>query len=276
LRIWEVRYKMLRPKRKDSLHRVYDNEDLKHMLRVSFLYHNGWKISKIASLDPANVEEEVRKVTMVTDVPSTFINQLLEAAVDFDEYKFTKILNSIIASIGFEKTMTEVCYPYLTKLGHLWSTNNVIPAQEHFSSYMVQNRVISETEQLAVKGKKPEIILLCPQGEYHELPLLFINYLLKKNGWGTLYLGASVSLKELSEVVAIPGIRYIYIHLITNFTGFELQELMERICTSYRDKEIIASGNGFRLLQRSFTNLTVLLNDAAIYSFVRRDHLGST
>ena len=60
LRIWEQRYNFFTPKRKESLHRVYNNEDLKHLLRISFLYHNGWKVSKIAALEQAAIEEEVR------------------------------------------------------------------------------------------------------------------------------------------------------------------------------------------------------------------------
>ena len=60
LRIWEQRYQLFVPKRKESKHRYYDNEDLKHILRISQLYHNGIKISKIAQLPPASI----RSMTM--------------------------------------------------------------------------------------------------------------------------------------------------------------------------------------------------------------------
>ena len=53
LRIWEQRYEFFTPQRKESKHRFYDNEDLKKLLRISFLYNNGWKVSKIASLTQA-------------------------------------------------------------------------------------------------------------------------------------------------------------------------------------------------------------------------------
>ena len=50
LRMWEQRYDFFKPKRKESKHRVYDNEDLKQLLRISFLYHQGWKVSHLSQL----------------------------------------------------------------------------------------------------------------------------------------------------------------------------------------------------------------------------------
>jgi DNA-binding transcriptional MerR regulator len=50
LRIWEKRYRIIMPKRKESKHRFYDNEDLKNILRITHLYNNGYKISAIANM----------------------------------------------------------------------------------------------------------------------------------------------------------------------------------------------------------------------------------
>ena len=47
LRVWEQRFgQLFTARRKDSLHRVYDCNDLKELLRISFLYHNGFKIGE--------------------------------------------------------------------------------------------------------------------------------------------------------------------------------------------------------------------------------------
>ncbi|WP_350340142.1 MerR family transcriptional regulator [Paraflavitalea speifideaquila] len=43
LRIWEQRHSILNPRRKQSNHRLYDNNDLKRLLRVAFLYQQGYK-----------------------------------------------------------------------------------------------------------------------------------------------------------------------------------------------------------------------------------------
>lgn len=270
LRIWEQRYDFFSSKRKESKHRYYDNEDLKQLLRIAFLYHSGWKVSRIASQSPEEITEHVRSATVGAENVAAFINQLLEAAIDFNEHAFVTHLNSIIDTIGFERCILDVCYPYLTKVGLLWSTNNVIPAQEHFSSYIIQNKIIVETEKsLLQKAVAPEIVLFCPQGEFHELPLLFINYVMKKNGWGTVFLGANVKIRELAPVVAAGNIQYIYLHLITNFTGYAADDYLEEVCTSFPGQKIIASGGGIHEVQRTFVNLTVLKSDKEILNFIR-------
>ncbi|HEU0109823.1 MAG TPA: MerR family transcriptional regulator [Flavisolibacter sp.] len=270
LRIWEQRYNLFTPKRKESLHRIYDNEDLKQLLHISFLYNSGWKVSRIATLTQPEITDLVRQASVGNDNYKVFITQLIEAAIDFDEYAFVKVFDEIIARTGFETCIVEVCYPFLIKVGHLWSTNNVIPAQEHFSSYIIQNRIILETDKVSTQNKKPEIVLFCPQGEFHELPLLFINYLLRKNNWSTIYLGKNVKLDELDPIIQLPGINNIYLHVLTNFTGFEIDDYLETVCRKYPDKRIIASGESVQKSQRSFTNLSLLNTDRQIYDFINR------
>lgn len=270
LRIWEQRYEFFTPQRKESKHRFYDNEDLKKLLRISFLYNNGWKVSKIASLTQEEISRQVADARVTDENTVVHISKLIEAAVDFDGFVFKGILNDLIQGIGFDKTIIEVCYPYLRKIGLLWSTNRVIPAQEHFSSYIIQNAIISETERLPIVVKKPEIILLCPNGEFHELPLLFINYLMKKYNWSVIYLGANISKSELLALTTIKEIEYIYLHLITNFTGMHADEYMQSICSAFPDKKIIASGEGIKNPESSFGNLQTLNTDEQILNFIRR------
>jgi DNA-binding transcriptional MerR regulator len=277
LRIWEQRYTFFQSKRKESLHRFYDNEDLKKLLRISFLYHNGWKVSAIARLSDEQILAEVRRAEPGNNNIHGFIAQLLGCAVDFDEYSFIRLLDTISEKIGFDACIREACYPYLQTVGLLWSTNNIIPAQEHFTSYIIQNRIIRETEKVTLQERqKPEIILYCPQGEHHELPLLFINYALRKNKWGTIFLGSNVHLNILEPVAEIGNIRFIYLHLITNFTGFTLDDYLEKVCRQFANKTIVASGAVLQQNQRKFTNLVTLKSDEAIMKFISRQDLGNT
>lgn len=275
LRIWEQRYEFFRPKRKESQHRFYDNEDLKKLLRIAFLYHNGWKVSRIASLSESEMMDTIRNSEVGTGNNAVYTTRLLEAALDFDETRFQNMFQEISDKIGFEKCIVDVCYPYLNKIGLLWSTNNVIPAQEHFSSYIIQNRIIVETEKLQVHTGTPGILLICPQGEFHELPLLFINYLLRKNGWKTLFLGANIRKHEIALVTSLHEIDYIYLHLITNFTGMYVDDYLEDICRQFAGKTIVASGAGIRDAQRSFVNLKLLRSDRQIYDFIEKTTLSA-
>jgi MerR family transcriptional regulator, light-induced transcriptional regulator len=270
LRIWEQRYDLFTPRRKESQHRIYDNEDLKQLLRISFLYHSGMKVSKIAALSQGQITELVNQATVGNMNYRVFINQLIEAALDFDENRFIGILNQVTEKIGFENCVVDLCYPFLVKIGLLWSTNNVIPAQEHFTSYIIQNKIIVETEKLEVGNTLPSIVLMSPKGEFHELPLLFINYLLKKAGWATVYLGSNIQTMEAAEVVNRVGMHYLYIHTLTNFTGLDIDDYFESVCKSFSDKKIVASGEAIQKVQRSFVNLILLRTKEQIYDFIRK------
>lgn len=268
LRIWEQRYNFFVPKRKGSLHRIYDNEDLKQLLQVAFLYHNGWKISRIAQLSPAQINQEIAATEISNQTYKTFILQLVSAALDFNEGAFVRLLDDLDAKIGFEKCITEVCYPYLNRVGLLWVTSNIIPAQEHFSSYIIQNRIIAATEKLKTVATEADLVLFSPQGEFHELPLLFLNYLLKKHGWGVIYLGSNVTKEVLKPFTTNKRVRYLFFHLITNFTGWDPDLYFEDLCRSFADKTIIATGTVTHQIQRSFTNVKLLKSDKEIYHFI--------
>jgi DNA-binding transcriptional MerR regulator len=267
LRIWEQRYRFFTPKRKESSHRIYDNDDLKQLLRIAFLYHNGWKISRINTLNTEGILTEVRKAGITGSNYKVHIMQLIEAAVDFNQTFFVDILETMIQKIGFEKCMVEVCYPFLQKIGMLWVTNKVIPAQEHFSSYLIQNKIIAETDKLAPANTAPELILFSPQEEYHELPLLYIYYLLKKNGWSILYLGSNIRKKSLKQFLS-PTVKYLFFHLITNFTGMDANNYLEDLCHTFSNKTIIATGSAVHPVQKTIINLKLLRTDKEIYDFI--------
>jgi DNA-binding transcriptional MerR regulator len=267
-RIWEQRYPLFHARRKESTHRIYDNEDLKQLLRIAFLYHKGWKVSKIAQLNTQAIVDEVAKTEPADSSYKLYVLRLLEAAVDFNEKAFNGLLEELIEKIGFEKCITDVCYPYLQRVGLLWVTNKVIPAQEHFSSYIIQNKIIAETEKLNKTPQTPELLLFSPQGEFHELPLLFLNYLLRKNGWGVVYLGSNAKLDVLQQFTGNKNLHYLLLHQITNFTHYDADVYFEMLNKTFPGKKIVATGTIVTQVQRTFTNLTLLKSDQEILDFI--------
>jgi DNA-binding transcriptional MerR regulator len=270
LRIWEQRYNFISPKRTDGQQRYYENEDLKRLLRIAFLYHHGWRISKIDALTEEEIIYQVRTIEKTSGEYQHFILTLIEAAIDFDEKAFNTVLDELIQKFGVEITISRICYPFLKRVGMLWMTNNIIPAQEHFSSYIVQHKIIAETNNLDIASNSKSCILLyTPDGEFHEIPLLFMNYLLKKYGWQTIYLGANIKMQQVIEVAQRQEIVFIFTHIITNFTRFDIDDYFEMLCTKFPDKTIIASGASALEAQRQFINLKVLRSDVDIYNFIK-------
>jgi MerR family transcriptional regulator, light-induced transcriptional regulator len=242
LRIWEKRYNFYIPKRKESNHRYYDNDDLRYILKIAYLYNNGYKISKIAAL---NIDE-INKLT-INDAQKVceeqlLINQLLQQAFEFNQESFEYTLNLSIERLGFEKSILKVVYPYFEKVGLLWMNDIAIPAQEHFSSNIIRNKIIMAIDKLKYHSHDAELplLLFLPEGEYHEIPLLFISYLLKKCGRPFIYYGANTTLEELKTISTYANEFHFY--LITNFTGQTIDDYILLLSKTFPSKKIIMSG----------------------------------
>ena len=270
IRIWEQRYNIFHPKRKESKHRFYDNEDLKQILRVSLLYHNGYKISRIAALK----EDQIKELTLnhhISNPYDLFITQLVEASIDFDQERFEKIFHNIILYFGFEKSFLNVVYPFLVKIGLLWVTGNIVPAQEHFASNIIRKKIILATDGLESPNihSHHKVIIFAPHEEYHELPLLLMQYLMKKNGIPNVYLGSGKSLKDLNDYVDSHKPTHIYCHIVTNLTEYSSDELAQKLCAHYPELQIVLSGPFVSQVTISQRNLKVLKSLEDILEFGR-------
>ena len=273
LRIWEQRYNLLNPKRKESKHRMYDNEDLKYILRVAFLYNNGYKISKIAELP----EEEIKKLALETNSGKenyqVFINQLTESSIDFDQARFEKIIHNLILHLGFEKTVVQILFPLLNKIGLLWMTDKVSPAQEHFASALVIKKVLVATDGLEIipaeQGRR-RVLLFTPEGEHHEIPLLFMQYLLRKNGVAFVYAGKNASIEILKDFCVQHPITQLYCHLVTNLLSSDLNSFLNRISLAFADKQIFFSGPQARKVDAPPPNLRLLKDAEAMLAFCNK------
>ena len=203
LRIWEQRYDLLSPKRTDTNIRYYDDQDLKLILNVALLNDNGFKISKIASMSLEEIREEVIKLSDKSLTHDDQIHTLTICMIELDEERFEKILTTNIIKLGFEQTMLNIIYPFMTKIGVLWQTGAINPAQEHFISNLVRQKLIVAIDGQVGNTTGKKFLLFLPEGELHEISILFANYLIKAKGHKVIYLGQSTPQADLESVYNI-------------------------------------------------------------------------
>ena len=270
IRTWEQRYGILNPGRKKSLHRVYSDEDLKYILRIVFLYNKGIKISKIASL----TEDEIREIAIGNNLnlheSAIYLNRLTEASIDFNEGRFEEDLMHAISHIGLEKTMEEIIFPFLKRMGIFWLTGHVLPAQEHFASQIIMRKMIGAIEDLPFPtssgGRK--ILLFTPEGEFHEIPLLYTYYLLRKNGVSCIYLGTDKNIDILEEVVSNIPVTELFLHVITNLTKTNMRTYLGQLGTRFPGLEIYYAGAAVNQLGDIGKELHCLNSSADIKRFI--------
>jgi DNA-binding transcriptional MerR regulator len=204
IRIWEKRHNLISPKRTDTNIRYYSDDDLKKIINVSLLNHQGVKISKLATMSLEEINQHILKMTESLTETSVYIDQLIVAMVDMEEERYEKILSTLFLRFGFERTITEVIYPFLEKIGVLWQTKNINPAQEHFISNLIRQKIIVAIDSLPMVDKEARrMVLYLPENELHELGLLFCHYIARKAGFKTYYLGQHVPQEDLLTIVEI-------------------------------------------------------------------------
>ena len=270
LRTWEQRYKLFVPKRNQGQHRIYDCDDLKELLRISFLYHNGYKISRIAEMSPSQIHEEVEKLKPQPCNYEIFVHQLVEASITLDKENFEKIVNGLVLRIGLEKSIVYVFYPFLHRIGLLWMTNHVIPAQEHFSSHIIRKKIICATDGLEVANNGHyNVVLFSPPGEFHEIPLLVINYFLRKNGIWTTYFGTGVEQETLEYFSNHHKVTHFYSHVITHLDNCSLNKFIGTLCNAFPRQQVIISGPACTCVCESPKNLRYLKSVEEVMEFTK-------
>lgn len=201
-----------------------------------------------------------------------FINQFIEAALDFDEARFEEVFNNLYRQVGFEKAFMHVIYPYQQKIGMLWVTGNVLPAQEHFSSHIIRKKIILAIDGLPVPQikKTDKILLFAPEGEFHEIPILLIHYFLKKNGFEVIYFGIDTKIDALKYYASFHQEFQLYFHLLTNFLDMDIYTYIKCLIKNFPGKKIYASGSVFEPNSNYPENVRILhsMNEIREFQFL--------
>ncbi|GAA5035760.1 MerR family transcriptional regulator [Marivirga lumbricoides] len=244
LRIWEQRYNFIEPKRTDTNIRYYSDEDLKLILNISTLKENGYKISKIAKMSEAELNSEVLKIAETNLRFPDQINSLTLSMIDMDEDRFEKILSNNIIKYGFERTMLNIIYPFLSKIGMLWQTGSILPAQEHFISNLIRQKltVAIDGQFVTDKESKGKWLLYLPEGELHELSLMFAAFLLRVRKYKVIYLGQSLPKEDLYTVKEVHNPDFVLTMSAVAPKKAELQEYVNEVAELFSSATLFVGG----------------------------------
>ena len=243
IRIWEQRYNFLRPKRTETNIRFYNNQELRTILNVALLNKYGFKISHIDKMDEEELQNKILSLSQSQAKQEYILNELIQHMVELDIDRFEESLDSYIHSKGIEKTISHIIFPFLEKIGILWSTNHINPAQEHLVTNIIRQKLIVgiETTSSSISVNK-SFILFLPEGEHHELGLLFINYLLKSRGIHVWYLGADVPLKDVEFLAKVKSPDVLYTHITSAASHFNLEKYLFNLTTRIENIQVLVSG----------------------------------
>lgn len=243
IRIWEKRYNIVSPERSDTNIRVYNDDQLKKILNISFLINNGLKISKIASL---SLDELSSKVISLTSNSASFeaqINDFVICSLQFDEPLFNKTYNTLKKDYSLSFVYENVFIPTLRRIGALWSSGELFPAQEHFLSNLIKQKfyhAIEVAESSLRRNKKAYLFL--PPWEDHDFALLYSNMILKQNGFDVVNVGKTMTFESILQCIekVKPDI------LFTTFIVGQKVTILQKFCDdlhNHSDTKLFFAGN---------------------------------
>lgn len=243
IRIWEQRYNFLKPCRSDTNIRYYSNDELKKILNIALLNKYGYKISHIDKMNEIQLREKILSLTDTQAQQERIVNDLIQCMIDLNIEKMEDILDGHIRVRGIEKTITQIIFPYLEKIGILWLTNHINPAQEHLVTNIIRQKLIVGIEGVVTNLKVNKTVLLfLPEGEHHELGLLFMYYLLKSRGISAIYLGANIPMQDVEYVTTLKKPDYLYCHLTTVGQNFNFDKFISTLTKRFKDTPTVISG----------------------------------
>lgn len=243
IRIWEQRYNFLKPCRTETNIRYYCSQELKTVLNISLLNKYGYKISHIDKMSEQELRSRIYALSDMEARQERLVNELIAHMIDLDITSFERELDGYVLTHGIDRAISQIIFPFLHRIGILWLTNHIHPAQEHLVSNIIRQKLIVGIEGAVSFRQIPcTVLLFLPEGEHHELGLLYVHYLLRSHGIKALYLGADVPLKDVEFVSRYKAPDYLYTH-VTGITGnFNFEKFLSRIGQRIPDVPLVISG----------------------------------
>ena len=248
IRIWERRYQALEPMRSAGNTRFYDDSQLRRLLNIVSLSQTGLKISHVCSLSELQMKDlldkELQEIASPVPHYEYYISQLLNHGLAYEEVQFNTLISKAIAEYGLKDAYISVMYPLLFRLGLMWRSDNICPAQEHFLSNIIRQKICSATDDIKQRAQyRSTWVLFLAEDEDHDIGLLFASYLLRLSGQKVIYLGARVPLASIDDVMSRVEVGHLLTFMVRNRPATGAQEYLDHLLAAFPDKAIHVAGS---------------------------------
>ena len=86
------------------------------------------------------MEDKIMSLSQLDAQKERVVNALIKEMVSLNMVAFERQLDLYIGQKGIEKTINEIIFPYLERVGILWVTNHINPAQEHLATNIIRQK----------------------------------------------------------------------------------------------------------------------------------------
>lgn len=202
LRVWENRFKVIKPNRSLGNIRNYTLDEVDYLLKLTLLNKAGFKISRLAVMGTIDIEKALLSLVNEDERQCLEINKLIISMYSMNTDEFDNVLDNCHQAWGIDKTIREIIIPFLEKT-ELFSCKNCESVID-FAVTSVRKKLIFGIEKAIPSTQKGiSVLLFLMEGDHYDLLLLYFNYLSKSNGIKALYMGTNVSFEKVKSVLQI-------------------------------------------------------------------------
>lgn len=261
IRIWEKRYNLFTPDRSVTNIRYYNDEDAIKLLNTVTLLNAGYKISKIADLSTTEINSIIKGLVENQSNYLVHINVLIEATLTYNKELFEKTFNELQLKLDFYNLVIEIIYPFLVKIGVMWSTSETTPIQEHFASTIIRKKLIFLIEKNTfIKQRNEKVILFLPENEWHEIGLFFSEYILNQKGIYNYNFGQNVPTDNLIETIKDLKPTHLLLFFISRKSHEQIYDILNPVMNINSNLKILISGSYENLLHISENEQITIIN----------------
>jgi DNA-binding transcriptional MerR regulator len=218
LRQWERRYGVPLPNRNaDNRYRLYDDNDIADVIWMKQQIDSGVSPSQASALlQRQRISLKPMAVAAPAQPVVTLQSALQTALLKSDETSARQLLDQAFAMHAPEQVALQIIEPTMLAIGESWMRNEITVSQEHLASNLIRQRLFSVLQsQPTALASAPHLLAACAPNEEHELGLLMVTLVARRQGWRTTYLGQGTPLVDIVRHAELVKPRVIVLSLTT-------------------------------------------------------------
>lgn len=198
LRAWERRYGIPRPQRNaENRYRLYSEQDIADVLWMKRQVETGVSPAQASALLLQQSRSALSPAPIAAPTESLRA-ALYDAFERHDDAAAQNVWNEAWSALAPELVLVDIVQPTLRRIGDRWQRNLLSVEQEHFASNLVRQRLAALIlAQPLPSLSAPRLVAACAPEEQHDLGLLMITLLARRQGWQVNYLGQRTPLADL-------------------------------------------------------------------------------
>lgn len=208
IRSWERRYGLPQPPRTPSGHRRFSDHDIALIKWLAQRQNEGLRISsavsqwqKLDDLEKPDFLSTFTEPKFPDTKPGrepgknrmdTLCEAWIAACMAFDRPKAEQLLSQAFSLFEPEQVCLHVLQKGMAQIGMAWEQGDVTIQQEHFASALTMHRLETLVSSTPLPYRQERILVGCAPEDHHTFSPLLLTYLLRRQGWDVIYLGANV------------------------------------------------------------------------------------